>query len=626
MERFLFSQKEKIWIVLGVLIVGFIGLAAYTSNSFKAMNSEYRLSIDVTNGSNEIEQTQVNLFKLANSLMTMNSEKVEAVKQSLSVIQNKGQINREYLNNVGMENRANELTSLIERYQNTVEPWLVLRRELGFNADDGKLGRLKKIAVIIEQKIAETGMVTLNSDFQTMIKAQQNYLLTPSEQNLKLFNRAKAGFKNMSNTYAMLELYEKELEAFSVTFEQVSVLSGQLSNIESDLYANQDVLLTAVEQITTELAAISERYQNSASATADVSLWSVLIACIVLAVITIVIFITLSLSITRSLNQTNTALDSISKGNLSVRLPVTLNNKDEFNQLSMAINQTCENLTELVREVQSNSDALSLNAKELNRGIERVVVGQSKAIEQTHILASATEEVSVTTKEVSNSLERVSVVSKSSAQSADDGGKIITLAIESIEQVGSILTLAATHIQQLESASNKIDSVMDIINGIAEQTNLLALNAAIEAARAGEQGRGFAVVADEVRNLAVRTVEAVSEISGTIETLQTESGEVIQYINKSQKSMEAGRQNGHDAVQALSEITNKAEEASQQTDMIFSSIRELAITSQSMADSMSQISTSMSSIALSNNELKQTSQRVDKRSTTLNQKCLKFTL
>ncbi|MDB1123581.1 methyl-accepting chemotaxis protein [Vibrio algarum] len=626
MDRFLLSQKEKIWIVLAVLILGFIGLAVYTSNSLKEMDYEYRLSIDVTNGSNEIEQTQVNLLKLANGLSAMNSQKVESVKSSIYAIQDKGQENKEYLRSVGMENRANELVTLIGGYRDALEPWLSLRSELGFNADDGKLGRLKEIAVVIEQKIAETGMVTLNSDFQAMIKAQQNYLLTPSEQNLKLFNRAKAGFANMSNTYAMLDLYEKELEEFSTTFEKVAVLSGQLSDIESQLYANQDAVLAVVAQITSELTIISERYQRIAADTADVSLWSILIACTILAFITIVIFITLSLSITRTLNQTNSALNLISKGNLKIRVPVTNNHKDEFNQLSLAINQTCENLAELVREVQSNSDALSLNAEELNQGIDRVVYGQSEAVEQTQILASATEEVSVTTQEVSNSLELVLAVSKSSAQSAEDGGNIITLAIESIEEVGTILTHAATHIQQLEEASNKIDSVMDIINGIAEQTNLLALNAAIEAARAGEQGRGFAVVADEVRNLAVRTVEAVAEISDTIETLKTESGEVIQYIGRSEKSMDVGRQKGNDAVQALSDITEKAEEASKQTDMIFSSIRELATTSQSMADSMSQISTSMSSIADSNDELKKTSQLVDKRSTTLHEKCLKFTL
>lgn len=626
MDSLLLSQKEKVGVVLTILIAGFIGLAVFTSSSLRGMNSEYQLSVDVTNGSGEIEQTQVNLLKLANGLSAMSSDKVSGVRSALADIQQSGDRNRAYLVSLGMSAQATEFVDSISTYQDAVQPWLELRSELGFNADDGLLGNLKEIAAVIEKKIAETGMVTLTSDFQAMIKAQQNYLLTPSEQNLKLFNRAKAGFTNMSNTYAMLGLYKTELDSFSETFKRVADLSGQLGEIETMLFQSQDQLLSRVSEISSELGAMSQQYQSSAASTADTTLWSVLIACSILAIFTVAIFVTLSLSMTKALRQSNQALKAISKGNLATRLAVTSNHKDEFNQLAQAINQTCQNLGELVLEVKNSSEALSINAEELNQGIDKVVLNQAAAVEQTQLLASATEEVSVTTQEVSNSLELVAEVSKSSTESAENGGKIITLAIQSIEEVGTILTSATSHIQLLEEASNKIDSVMDIINGIAEQTNLLALNAAIEAARAGEQGRGFAVVADEVRSLAVRTVEAVAEISGTIDTLKRESTEVIQYIGQSEKSMALGRQRGDDAVRALSEITEKAEEASKQTEIIFTSIRELAVTSQSMADSMSQISTSMSSIAQSNNELKETSHLVDARSTTLNQKCASFVL
>ncbi|POF58458.1 methyl-accepting chemotaxis protein, partial [Vibrio vulnificus] len=178
----------------------------------------------------------------------------------------------------------------------------------------------------------------------------------------------------------------------------------------------------------------------------------------------------------------------------------------------------------------------------------------------------------------------------------------------------------------LEEASSKIDSVMDIINGIAEQTNLLALNAAIEAARAGEQGRGFAVVADEVRSLAVRTVDAVSEITGTIQTMKNESAEVIQYISSSGQTIEKGQQKGHEAMDALKHITAKADEANHQTEIILSSIKELATTSQSMADSMTQISQAMRELESNNGELRDVSQLVDDSSRQLSNECQKFTI
>ncbi|QIJ85465.1 methyl-accepting chemotaxis protein [Vibrio coralliilyticus OCN008] len=626
MDMLALSQKQKVTLFLIVLTIGFVILAVFTSSRLTQMSEQYHSSGDISSGSISIYQTQSKILTLSSELDNLEGAQVAKAKQDISDIVEAVNNDVAFLNVLNLKSYANELEQSIGDFQAAANPWLELKQELGFNIDEGKLGELKKLANIIEQKIAETGMVTLNSDFQAMVKSQQNYLLQPNEENLKLFNRAMGAFESMSNVYAMLDLYEKEIEQYKATFVRVSELSKQLGSVEQQLISTKMQLTQLIAAVTSELGGISSQYQLSAEKSSEQTLWSILVACIILAVFTIAIFIMQSTSLSRSLTKTREILHNVSAGDLSKRMALTKNPNDEFNQLAISINESCENLGELVSGVQSSGQALSGNAVELNQGLDMLAHHQSEVLGQTQLLASATEEVSVTTQEVSNSLEFVSEISRSSTDSAEKGAQIIRAAIGSLEEVGSILTSAAGHIQQLEEASSKVDSVMDIINGIAEQTNLLALNAAIEAARAGEQGRGFAVVADEVRSLAVRTVDAVAEISETIDTMKKESAEVIQYIGQSETSMRTGQEKGHEAMQALRTITEKADEASHQTDVIFASIKELATTSQSMADSMTQISSAMKELEENNEQLRSVSQVVEQRAGSLNSDCQRFTI
>ena len=626
MDMLALSQKQKVTLFLLVLTLGFASLAFFTSERLSQMTNQYQSSADIAAGSLSIYQTQSQILALGGELDSMTGAKVAGTLARIEEIISAVGKDSQFLSQVGLVSQGEQLTQSVIDFKDAVSPWLSMKQELGFNIDDGKLGQLKQLATAIEQKINETGMVTLNSDFQAMVKAQQNYLLQPTEENLKLFNRAMGAFESMSNVYAMLELYEKEIEQFKQTFQSVSELSKQLISIEKKVASTKATMTQLIGSITSELGGISTEYQNVAERSSQQTLWSIMIACVLLAVFTIAISAMQSASLSRSLNRTKDILNSLSKGDLSQRMEQSQNPNDEFNQLAASINQSSSNLGELVSGVQTSSLALSSHAAELNQGLDRLAHHQSDVLGQTQLLASATEEVSVTTQEVSNSLEFVSDISRSSTQAAEEGAKVIGAAIGSLEEVGTILTSAAGHIKQLEEASSKVDSVMDIINGIAEQTNLLALNAAIEAARAGEQGRGFAVVADEVRSLAVRTVDAVSEISGTIDTMKKESAEVIQYIGQSESSMNMGRERGHEAMEALKLITEKADEASHQTEVIFTSIKELATTSQSMADNMTQISSAMKELEENNEHLRNISGVVEQRSDSLNKDCQKFTI
>ncbi|MCF4174586.1 methyl-accepting chemotaxis protein [Vibrio sp. McD22-P3] len=618
------SQKQKTVFSMLTLWSGFIILVFFIFNSLSSLSEKFTSSSDMERASAHLSSTQVLLMDTVNRRTTLVAGGMDAFEDSMDRLETSAEQDLAFLKQAGLTTESDNVSNTLESFIFNLSPWLTIKSELGFSVNDGLLQQLQQNNAKIDAAIKETGMVTLTSDFQKVVTSLQEYLIQPNEENEKGFKRALAGFVNASNTYAMLELYENEVKALELGFARVVELSGTLVGLEKKLDQAQAITLEAFDKAALALNQQALSLGNQAADVSSMTKASVGIACALLALFTTAIFLTLNVSLARSLKQTLSALKLVEQGDLSTRLAVSNNHRDEFNQLKQAINVSCENLGTLVDGVKTNSQQLSNSSGELDSGINQLRQHQSQVIEQTQLLASATEEVSVTTQEISGSLEYVATISKTSAESAQAGGEVIVDTIAAFEQVGTILEEAATHIEQLEQASQKIDSVMEIINGIAEQTNLLALNAAIEAARAGEQGRGFAVVADEVRSLAVRTVQAVEEISGTIDTMKQESTQVIQFIAQSDSSMQSGREQGNQAKTALEEIMNKAQEASSQTEVIFASVKELATTSQSMASNMAQISDSMGELEASSQSLKETSDGVDKRSTELYQECERF--
>jgi methyl-accepting chemotaxis protein len=253
-----------------------------------------------------------------------------------------------------------------------------------------------------------------------------------------------------------------------------------------------------------------------------------------------------SFMITRPLSNAVEAMKDIAEGEGDLTARLDASGKDEIGQLATAFNGFISKMQALIREVTSSTSQLSAAAEEMSMITGETRNGVQRQQSETALVATAINEMSSTVHEVAQNAE----VAASGANQADNqvekGKQIVSLTVASIRKLASEVETAGTVIGQLEKDSESIGSVLEVIRGIAEQTNLLALNAAIEAARAGEQGRGFAVVADEVRNLASRTQESTQEIQEMIERLQKGSRDAV-------AAMEAGQEQAQQTVEKASQ-------------------------------------------------------------------------
>lgn len=241
-------------------------------------------------------------------------------------------------------------------------------------------------------------------------------------------------------------------------------------------------------------------------------------------------------------------------GDLTKRLPVR--SGDEVGTIVDSFNDFIHMLHNLIKHVALSSMPLTLSAKELAEVSEKARNGAIEQETETHKVASAVDEMSAAISEVARHATNTMEETKHSTEKASDGQRVVNTAIEAINGLAAEVTRSADVIKRLENHSNDIDTILATIKGIAEQTNLLALNAAIEAARAGEQGRGFAVVADEVRSLAVRTQESTAEIQGMVEQLQQAADEAVVVMNASHEKAQESVEKAAEAGDALREITS----------------------------------------------------------------------
>jgi len=313
-------------------------------------------------------------------------------------------------------------------------------------------------------------------------------------------------------------------------------------------------------------------------------------ATVAVASLAIILFFTLQVtrSIHKSVSTLQNALTRVAGGDLSVRIDVA--NRDELGQMASSLNQTIDQLRDTVNGVKDAANAVASASSELMDeagDVMRRAGTQSDGIMQ---VSAAMEESAVSVNEVAHNAGNVEQAAAKTQSMAQEGNVHMGKSAEAGRRIVDAVSSSSTTIAGLSQSIDKVGEITRVIKEIAEQTNLLALNAAIEAARAGEQGRGFAVVADEVRKLAERTATSTTDITNMIQPIKGATDAVVTAIQKIQQEVSSGNEYNRSAEESLSRIVASTEDVADMARQIAGAVKEQSIASEDVARNMEKLS------------------------------------
>ncbi|MEH0688162.1 methyl-accepting chemotaxis protein [Vibrio cholerae] len=471
-----------------------------------------------------------------------------------------------------------------------------------FLAKEATLSTLLKAHELPSSKQLRTDILAYQKGFASLVSAFQAYGLNDEDQLLGRYNQALDAIRPSLDSDQLVQLADFNEKVLEGEFDS-SLLPPNASSLlnagqalvvqhkkvglkynEGLLGQTRGLSHTVEEQFKSFSSALSE---NSAQAQSRLATLKLSVTVIVSLVIIGFIW-----QIARSINtQVSTLLSliqEIARTN-NVALRANLKGKDELVAISQYFNRLLDKLEGLISGTQEKSAHLSSTTGNMHQELENVIVQFNVQADHTSTMATSVQEMVSTINEISESTSVAVEGVHQASINAHKGREVVESTVRNIDQLSSILGESQTSIQSLNHHVDKIGDAVNIIQGIAEQTNLLALNAAIEAARAGEQGRGFAVVADEVRALASRTHQSTEDITKVVSAIQSQMSEVVTNIDKCNEQGAETLKASETLDASLEQIISDMDNIQANSERIASAIEEQGIVMNQVSESITEL-------------------------------------